>query len=82
MSRARAEIAEQPAVVGALLEREREPIERLAAEVRRRRPRYAVVAARGSSDNAARYAQHALGRSPATGSPCRPAPRSRACADA
>ena len=28
----------------------------------RRRPRYAVIAARGSSDNAARYAQHLIGR--------------------
>ena len=28
----------------------------------RRRPRFAVIAARGSSDNAARYAQHVLGR--------------------
>ena len=62
MSLASAEIAEQPAVVAALLEREGGPIERLAAEVRRRRPRYAVIAARGSSDNVARYAQHALGR--------------------
>jgi glucosamine--fructose-6-phosphate aminotransferase (isomerizing) len=61
-ARAWAEIAEQPAVVAALLEREREPVKRLAAEVRRRRPRYTVIAARGSSDNAARYAQHALGR--------------------
>jgi glutamine---fructose-6-phosphate transaminase (isomerizing) len=31
-------------------------------EIRRRRPRYVVIAARGSSDNAARYAQHVLGR--------------------
>ena len=31
-------------------------------EIRRRAPRYAVIAARGSSDNAARYAQHVLGR--------------------
>src|SRR4051812_30101523 len=59
---ARGEIAEQPAVVAALLENERRTIERLAAEVRRRRPRYVVIAARGSSDNAARYAQHVLGR--------------------
>src|SRR3954471_20558445 len=58
----RAEIAEQPAVVAALLQRERGSIERLAAEMRHRRPRYAVIAARGSSDNVARYAQHALGR--------------------
>jgi glucosamine--fructose-6-phosphate aminotransferase (isomerizing) len=61
-ARASAEIAEQPAVVAALLDRERDPLERLAAEVRRRRPRYAVIAARGSSDNVARYAQHVLGR--------------------
>jgi glucosamine--fructose-6-phosphate aminotransferase (isomerizing) len=61
-SAAGAEIAEQPAVVGGLLDRERPAIEGLAAEVRRRRPRYAVIAARGSSDNVARYAQHVLGR--------------------
>jgi glutamine---fructose-6-phosphate transaminase (isomerizing) len=58
----RAEIAEQPAAVARLLERERGAIAAAAAEIRRRRPRYAVIAARGSSDNAARYAQHALGR--------------------
>jgi glutamine---fructose-6-phosphate transaminase (isomerizing) len=34
----------------------------VATETRRRWPRYAVIAARGSSDNAARYAQHVLGR--------------------
>ncbi|MEA2253906.1 MAG: hypothetical protein QOG70_4148 [Solirubrobacteraceae bacterium] len=62
MSRARSEIAEQPDVIARLLARERPAIERLAREVRRRRPRYAVLAARGSSDNAARYAQHVLGR--------------------
>ena len=33
-----------------------------AAAIERRRPRYAVIAARGSSDNAARYAQHLFGR--------------------
>src|SRR4051812_1906683 len=57
-----AEIAEQPDVVARLLERQRPAIEALAAEVRRRRPPYAVLAARGSSGNAARYAQHVLGR--------------------
>lgn len=62
MSLARAEIAEQPDVVARLLDRERTAIEALAAEVRRRAPRYAVLAARGTSDNAARYAQHVLGR--------------------
>jgi glutamine---fructose-6-phosphate transaminase (isomerizing) len=62
VSLARAEIAEQPDVVARLLDRERVAIEALAAELRRRAPRYAVLAARGTSDNAARYAQHVLGR--------------------
>ena len=62
MSFARDEIREQPDVVARLLERERPALRALAAELRRRRPRYAVIAARGSSDNAARYAQHVLGR--------------------
>jgi glutamine---fructose-6-phosphate transaminase (isomerizing) len=62
MSLADREIREQPDVVARLLERERPGIDALAAELRRREPRYAVLAARGTSDNAARYAQHALGR--------------------
>lgn len=62
MSWARREIAQQPDVVARLLEREAPAIEALASEVRRRAPRYAVLAARGTSDNAARYAQHAFGR--------------------
>jgi glutamine---fructose-6-phosphate transaminase (isomerizing) len=62
MSLVSAEIREQPAVIARLLERERPALRALAAELRRRRPRYAVVAARGSSDNAARYAQHVFGR--------------------
>jgi glucosamine--fructose-6-phosphate aminotransferase (isomerizing) len=62
MSLVRAEIGQQPEVVARLLEREVPALRALAAEMRRRRPRYAVIAARGSSDNAARYAQHVLGR--------------------
>jgi len=62
VSLARAEIAQQPDVVARLLERERPAIDALAAEMRRRELRYAVLAARGTSDNAARYAQHVLGR--------------------
>jgi glucosamine--fructose-6-phosphate aminotransferase (isomerizing) len=62
MSLADAEIREQPDVVARLLEREAPALRALAADLRRRRPRYAVIAARGSSDNAARYAQHVLGR--------------------
>lgn len=62
MSLADAEIREQPDVVARLLEREAPALLALAGELRRRRPRYAVIAARGSSDNAARYAQHVFGR--------------------
>jgi glucosamine--fructose-6-phosphate aminotransferase (isomerizing) len=62
MSLVRAEIAEQPEVVARLLDRERAAIRALAGDLRRRRPRYVVIAARGSSDNAARYAQHVFGR--------------------
>ena len=54
MSLARGEIAQQPDVVARLLERERPAIDALAAEMRRRELRYAVLAARGTSDNAAR----------------------------
>jgi glucosamine--fructose-6-phosphate aminotransferase (isomerizing) len=62
VSLARDEIAEQPAVLARLLDDQAGAIAAAAAEVRRQRPRYAVIAARGSSDNAARYAQHLLGR--------------------
>jgi glucosamine--fructose-6-phosphate aminotransferase (isomerizing) len=62
MSLARQEIAQQPDVIARLLERERPVLRAVALELRRRRPRYVVIAARGSSDNAARYAQHLLGR--------------------
>jgi glucosamine--fructose-6-phosphate aminotransferase (isomerizing) len=57
----RDEIAQQPAVLARLLETEAEPIEALAAGLRERPPRFALIAARGSSDNVARYAQHVLG---------------------
>jgi glucosamine--fructose-6-phosphate aminotransferase (isomerizing) len=62
LSLARAEIAEQPEVLERLLAEEGGAIAAAAREIARRRPRYAVIAARGSSDNAARYGQHLLGR--------------------
>jgi glucosamine--fructose-6-phosphate aminotransferase (isomerizing) len=62
VSLVREEIAEQPAAVARLLADADGAIAGAAEEIRRRRPRYAVIAARGSSDNAARYAQHVLGR--------------------
>ena len=54
------EIHEQPAVLAALIE-ERQAAERLAAEIKRRDVDQVVIAARGTSDNAARYAQYLLG---------------------
>jgi len=57
----RDEILEQPAVARRLLERVREPIVAIADAVRRREPPFAVIAARGTSDHAAIYAQYALG---------------------
>jgi glutamine---fructose-6-phosphate transaminase (isomerizing) len=62
LSLVRAEIAEQPEVLERMLAEEGGTIGAAAREIARRRPRYAVIAARGSSDNAARYAQHLLGR--------------------
>jgi glucosamine--fructose-6-phosphate aminotransferase (isomerizing) len=56
----RDEIAEQPAVIERLLAGQRHAIAALAAALRE--PRFALIAARGSSDNVARYAQHILGR--------------------
>jgi glutamine---fructose-6-phosphate transaminase (isomerizing) len=62
VSLVRQEIAEQPAAVARVLADTDGAIATAVEEIRRRRPRYAVIAARGSSDNAARYAQHVLGR--------------------
>lgn len=61
MSRLREEIAEQPAVLARLLDAQTPAIEELAAGLREQPPRFALIAARGSSDNVARYAQHVLG---------------------
>ena len=52
------EIAEQPRVVEGLLADGRAAAERIAAGIRARGPRALLMAARGSSDNAARYAQY------------------------
>jgi glucosamine--fructose-6-phosphate aminotransferase (isomerizing) len=56
------EIAEQPAVVERLLAAAAGPVAAVADRVRADAPTQVVIAARGSSDNAARYAQHLLGR--------------------
>ncbi len=55
------EIHEQPQVLSRLLEREDEPIQRLASAIREHAIAYVVIAARGTSDNAGRYAQYLLG---------------------
>jgi len=55
------EIAEQPAVLQRLLDQERETMEQVAAAIREYDPRYVVIAARGTSDNAARYGKYLFG---------------------
>jgi glucosamine--fructose-6-phosphate aminotransferase (isomerizing) len=55
------EIHQQPRVLAGLLDDERANVERLVADIRRRRITHCVIAARGTSDNAGRYAQYLLG---------------------
>ena len=61
MSQVETEIREQPEALARLLRDGRTQAEALAARIRDRAPRYVVIAARGSSDNAARYAQYLFG---------------------
>jgi glucosamine--fructose-6-phosphate aminotransferase (isomerizing) len=61
MSRLRDEIHEQPGVLARLLDRQAESAARIAAAIRDGDFCYAVLAARGTSDNAARYAQYLFG---------------------
>jgi glucosamine--fructose-6-phosphate aminotransferase (isomerizing) len=55
------EIHEQPQVLGRLLEAEQSTAHQLATEVKGRGISQVVIAARGTSDNAARYAKYLLG---------------------
>ena len=55
------EIAEQPAIVGNLIDRESETAAQIAKAIRDFDPVFIHIAARGTSDNAARYAQYAFG---------------------
>ncbi len=55
------EIHEQPDVLRRLLAQESDHIGQIAAQIREQDVRYVVIAARGSSDNAARYAQYLFG---------------------
>ena len=61
MSQVDREIDEQPAVLERLLRDGRDPIARAAEAIREYSPEWVCIAARGSSDNAARYAQYLLG---------------------
>lgn len=55
------EIFEQPDVLQHLIQAEAAHISHLADEIKHIGPKYAIIVARGTSDNAARYAQYALG---------------------
>lgn len=55
------EIYEQPAVLRKLIDHEHGVVKRLAAAIQARQIDYVVIAARGTSDNAGRYAQYLFG---------------------
>jgi glutamine---fructose-6-phosphate transaminase (isomerizing) len=55
------EIREQPAAIRRQIEQGRPAVEAIASEIRRRAPSTLLIAARGSSDNAGRYAQYVFG---------------------
>lgn len=55
------EIRRQPEVIKALVSSERENIELLANEIRNRGVNFTLIAARGTSDNAATYAKYLFG---------------------
>lgn len=59
--RLESEIFEQPAVLARLLDGESERVQEIAAAVQSRKVCYVLIAARGTSDNAARYGQYLLG---------------------
>src|SRR5579884_2578838 len=56
------ELAEQPAALERLIGRQRTAARGVAAVLSRDDVRYVLIASRGSSSNAARYAQYLLGR--------------------
>ena len=62
MSWLETEIREQPAALARLLERQGAHARELAAAFREEDIRYVLIASRGTSSNAARYAQYVLGR--------------------
>ena len=54
------EMAEQPAVLQRILDEGLPAIREVAAEIGRRRPRFVLLTARGTSDNAAYYAKYLI----------------------
>lgn len=61
MSYIEKEIEEQPSIIQNLLNRESENAIQIARAIRQFNPVFAMVVGRGTSDNAARYAQYLLG---------------------
>jgi fructoselysine-6-P-deglycase FrlB-like protein len=61
MSLLQTEIESQPSILQRLLDLARPLAIEAAARIRAFDPHYVVIAARGSSDNAARYAQYLVG---------------------
>lgn len=61
MSHLEKEIYEQPEVIARFLKEEAANVEAIAGAIREYDPAYVLIAARGTSDNAARYAQYLLG---------------------
>ncbi len=55
------EILDQPNALQRLLDGQTKNIDRVAAAIRARNPRFVMLAARGTSDNAARYGQYLFG---------------------
>src|SRR6185312_6271723 len=55
-----AEIREQPEILRALISREAEAVRRIAGRLREFEPRFAMIVARGTSDNAAVYGKYLL----------------------
>src|SRR5512145_1099960 len=55
------EIIEQPECIKNLLSTQRKTVEQIAAAIQQRNVQYVFLAARGTSDNAGRYANYLLG---------------------
>ncbi|MGB1285987.1 MAG: SIS domain-containing protein, partial [Aggregatilineales bacterium] len=62
MSLLRQEIDEQPAVLQRLLDEQQEQVDKIAKVIQEFDPAFISIAARGTSDNAARYAKYVFGK--------------------